>query len=208
MDRRGFLSTIGAGSLALTPGAEAQTASQARPALVAGGTAAQKISAVDIIELHGSYDVERGVDNQFEVTPLAVYEEYQPPEYADKPGGKRTVKTTALYLRIRCASGLEGLYGPVDKEAATVVRDELKPFLIGKDALAGEILWDQMYRSNRHSRDGLFMMAISAVDNTLWDIRGRYYNVPVYRLLGGPTRSAVEMYASCLGFSLEPAAVG
>jgi L-alanine-DL-glutamate epimerase-like enolase superfamily enzyme len=51
------------------------------------------------------------------------------------------------------------------------------------------------------------MMAISAVDNTLWDIRGRYYNVPVYRLLGGPTRSAVEMYASCLGFSLEPAAV-
>ena len=171
MDRRGFLSTIGAGSLALAPGAEAQTASQTRPAPVAGGTAAQKISAVDIIELHGSYDVERGVDNQFEVTPLAVYEEYQPPEYADKPGGKRTVKTTALYLRIRCASGLEGLYGPVDKEAATVVRDELKPFLIGKDALAGEILWDQMYRSNRHSRDGLFLMGMSAVDNTLWDIR-------------------------------------
>ena len=30
---------------------------------------------------------------------------------------------------------------------------------------------------------------------------------PVYRLLGGPTRSSVEMYASCLGFSLEPEAV-
>jgi L-alanine-DL-glutamate epimerase-like enolase superfamily enzyme len=64
-----------------------------------------------------------------------------------------------------------------------------------------------MYRSNRHSRDGFFMMGISAVDNTLWDVRGRYYGVPVYRLLGGPTRSSVEMYASCLGFSLEPEAV-
>jgi L-alanine-DL-glutamate epimerase-like enolase superfamily enzyme len=64
-----------------------------------------------------------------------------------------------------------------------------------------------MYRSNRHSRDGFFMMGISAVDNTLWDVRGRYYGVPVYRLLGGPTRASVEMYASCLGFSLEPEAV-
>jgi L-rhamnonate dehydratase len=64
-----------------------------------------------------------------------------------------------------------------------------------------------MYRSNRHSRAGLFLMAISAVDNALWDLRGRYYGVPIYRLLGGPTRPSVEAYASCLGFSLEPEAV-
>ena len=106
-----------------------------------------------------------------------------------------------------CASeppaGIEGLYGPIEKSAAIVVQQELRPFLLGKDALAGEALWDQMYRSNRHSRDGFFMMGISAVDNTLWDVRGRYYGVPVYRLLGGPTRSSVEMYASCLGFSLR-----
>ena len=47
-------------------------------------------------------------------------------------------------------------------------------------------------------------MAISAVDNALWDLRGRYYNVPVYRLLGGPTRPSVEAYASCSGFSHQP----
>jgi len=64
-----------------------------------------------------------------------------------------------------------------------------------------------MYRSNRHSRAGIFLMAISAVDNTLWDLRGRHFGVPVYRLLGGPTRTSVEVYASCLGFSLEPEAV-
>jgi L-alanine-DL-glutamate epimerase-like enolase superfamily enzyme len=48
------------------------------------------------------------------------------------------------------------------------------------------------------------MMAISAVDNALWDLRGRYFNTPVYRLLGGPTRSSVTCYGSTLGYSLEP----
>lgn len=52
-----------------------------------------------------------------------------------------------------------------------------------------------------------FMMAISAIDNALWDLRGRVHNVPVYRLLGGPTRNFIEAYASCLGFSLEAEAV-
>ena len=113
----------------------------------------------------------------------------------------------AIYLRIRTNGGAYGLYGPIDVEAATIVNQELRSFLIGKDALGGEALWDQMYRSNRHSRDGIFMMAISAVDNTLWDLRGRYFGEPVYRLLGGPTRDSVEAYASCLGFSLEPDAV-
>ena len=80
----------------------------------------------------------------------------------------------------------------------------MRTFLTGKDALAGETLWDQLYRLNRHARAGHFMMAISAVDNALWDLRGRYFNTPVYRLLGGPTRTQVEAYGSCLGFSLEP----
>lgn len=57
--------------------------------------------------------------------------------------------------------------------------------MIGKDPLACEALWDQMHRSNRHSRRGHFLMAISAV-------------------LGGPTRPSVEAYGSCLGFSVEP----
>jgi L-alanine-DL-glutamate epimerase-like enolase superfamily enzyme len=48
------------------------------------------------------------------------------------------------------------------------------------------------------------MMAVSAVDNALWDLRGRYFNVPVHRLLGGPTRQEVEAYGSCLGYSVEP----
>jgi len=165
------------------------------------------IEAVELLELHGRYSDEAGINRQQQVNPLDIYDDLRPAPYADKPSGTKEILTTAIYLRIRTSAGIDGLYGPIEKDAAIVVNEDLRPFLLGKDALAGEKLWDEMYRSNRHSRDGFFMMAISAVDNTLWDIRGRFFNVPVYRLLGGPTRTSVEMYASCLGFSLEPEAV-
>ena len=166
-----------------------------------------RIEAVEVLELHGHYAAEAGVNHQPQVNPEDVYDDLRPAPYVDKPGGIREVKTDAIYLRIRCAGGLEGLYGPIERDAAVVVHTDLRSFLIGKDALAGEVLWDEMYRSNRHSRDGLFLMAISAVDNTLWDIRGKFFGVPVWRLLGGPSREKVEMYASALGYSLEPEAV-
>lgn len=166
-----------------------------------------KITDLELVELRGHYEGEAGVNKQPQVNPLNVYDELRPKPYKDVPGGTKKFPISAIYLRIKTSGDLFGLYGPLERSAAIVVEDELRPFLIGKDPLAGEELWDQMYRSNRHSRDGLFLMAISAVDNTLWDLRGRYYDVPVYRLLGGPTRESVEVYGSCLGFSLEPDAV-
>ncbi|MBS0489466.1 MAG: mandelate racemase [Proteobacteria bacterium] len=165
------------------------------------------ISDLEIWRLEGQRDAETGVNHQHQVNPLHVYDDLRPKPYADGATGSRRQGVSALYLKVRTAEGLDGLYGPIDKEAAIVVDQQLKAFLKGKDALAGETLWDQMHRSNRHSRRGLFLMAISAVDNALWDLRGRYYNAPVYRLLGGPTRSSVEAYGSCLGYSVEPAAV-
>jgi L-alanine-DL-glutamate epimerase-like enolase superfamily enzyme len=163
------------------------------------------IAAVEVWQLHGHRDSLRGVDQQYQVNPLDIYEELRPAPYRDSANpvsGKAVV--SALYLKIKTAAGLEGFYGPIDKEVAIVVDEQLRPFLLGKDALAQEKLWDQLYRSNRHARRGHFLMAISAVDNTLWDLRGRYFQTPVYRLLGGPTRPTVEVYASCLGYSLEP----
>jgi L-alanine-DL-glutamate epimerase-like enolase superfamily enzyme len=202
--RRSFLRNVAATAvLTSSPSAFTRLFAQA-PA-----NAAQPllIKAVELIELHGTYSDEAGVNHQAQVNPLDIYDQLRPAPYADRPAGKKDFKTTAIYLRIRTATGIDGLYGPIERSAAIVVHEDLRPFLLNKDALAGEALWDQMYRSNRHSRDGFFMMAISAVDNTLWDIRGKFYNVPVYRLLGGPTRPSVEMYASCLGFSLEPESV-
>jgi L-rhamnonate dehydratase len=166
-----------------------------------------KITALELFELRGEQEVEAGVNGQHQVNPLDIYDELRPGVYKDNHRGTRKQPIRAIYLRIHAGDSVFGLYGPIDREVAIMVAEEIKPFLIGKDPLAGEKLWDEMYRSNRHSRAGIFLMAISAVDNTLWDLRGRHYGVPVYRLLGGPTRGSVEVYASCLGFSLEPEAV-
>jgi L-alanine-DL-glutamate epimerase-like enolase superfamily enzyme len=167
-----------------------------------------RITGLELLRLEGRRETTTGVDRQYQVNPLHVYDELRPKPYADSPEPKTTTAaTSAIYLRIRTDKGPEGIYGPVDKEAAIVVDQQLRGFLTGRDPLAGETVWDQMHRSNRHSRRGHYMMAISAVDNALWDLRGRYFNAPVYRLLGGPTRPNVEAYASCLGFSIEPESV-
>lgn len=163
-----------------------------------------KITAVEIWNYHGHRETQRGVDQQYQANPLFIYDDLRPAPYKDSATPTtNNAATAALYLRIGTDAGVEGFYGPIDKEVAIAVDEQLKPFIMGKDALAGERLWDQLYRSNRHARRGTYLMAISAVDNTLWDLRGRYFKTPVYRLLGGPTRSSVEAYASTLGYSLE-----
>ena len=160
------------------------------------------------VRLEGKAETMAGVDQQYQVQPLHVYDDLRPKPYKD--GEQRPATSTVSARPIPPASrpkdGPEGLYGPSTARCLPIIQNQLRPFLIGKDALAGETLWDQMYRSNRHAAPSHFMMAISAVDNTLWDLRGRYFNAPVYRLFGGPTRSQVEAYGSCLGFSLEPEA--
>ncbi|HTF20844.1 MAG TPA: enolase C-terminal domain-like protein [Chryseolinea sp.] len=167
------------------------------------------IDAVDVLRLSGSYKGLPGVNRQYQGQPIHVYPELHPAPYADDPNAKETTsKMTQYYLRIRTKGGLTGFYGAIDPETVPPLLNQLRPFLLGKDATAGETLWDQMYRNNRHSRAGHYMMALSAVDNALWDLRGKKYNVPVYELLGGPTRKEARVYGSCLGFTVEKGKVG
>jgi L-rhamnonate dehydratase len=112
-------------------------------------------------------------------------------------------KRKALYLKISTDEGLAGWYGPVDETAAMFVDRFFKQRLLGQNPLAGAAFWDRMFRADRHSRGSHFIMGLSAVDNALWDLRGRFSGLPVYRLLGG-SRHEVRAYASCLGFSQEP----
>lgn len=167
-----------------------------------------KITAVDFVRLEGRREAVTGVNRQHQVQPLHIYEDHRPKVYREGGASERkTVPVSATYLKIKTAGGLEGVYGPIDREALFVVQQQLKPLLMGKNGLAVETLWDQMYRSNRHSRASHFMIGISAVDNALWDLRGRYFKAPVYELLGGPTRDQVAAYGSCLGYSVEPESV-
>jgi L-rhamnonate dehydratase len=115
-------------------------------------------------------------------------------------------KRKALYLKVHAGDGLAGLYGPIDNEAAMFVDRFFRRQLIGQDPLAYEAYWDKMFRASRHSRGSHYLMGLSAIDNALWDLRGRYFGLPVYRLLGG-ARKKVRAYASCLGFSQEPTAL-
>ena len=73
--------------------------------------------------------------------------------------------------------------------------DELAEYLIGKDPLRIEHHWQHIYRSAFFRGGNVLMSALSGIDHALWDIAGKYYGAPVYKLLGGPTRDRVRVYA-------------
>lgn len=74
------------------------------------------------------------------------------------------------------------------------INRELASLLVGKSPLETEALWHQMYTlHNPRSQTGVWSSAVSAVDLAIWDIKGRYYEEPVWRLLGG-AKSKVPAY--------------
>ncbi|MFC0334531.1 enolase C-terminal domain-like protein [Paenibacillus sepulcri] len=165
-----------------------------------------KITDVEVWKLTGAIDPVWAHDER-SAAPLDSYSDYaqrsQPVSLAD---GRLPV--VRHYVIIHTDEGIDGLYGPiVYEEQADIIVKRIKPFLIGQNPLDIERLWDQM-RVDRHGRSGYFMMALSAIDCALWDLRGKYYNAPVYRLLGGPTRTQIPVYASTLGFPIEAGAAG
>ena len=113
-------------------------------------------------------------------------------------------------VRIRTADGLEGIgeaYGlPEPRVTATIVGTLLAPMLLGRDAGASEALWDIMFhaQSGAGRLGGFYLEAISGVDLALWDLRGKALGEPVHRLLGGPVRDAVPVYASPIPFLPTP----
>ncbi|MBV9542921.1 MAG: mandelate racemase/muconate lactonizing protein [Chloroflexi bacterium] len=124
------------------------------------------------------------------------------PEFLPRVEGGYRIK--AHFVEIATDEGVVGIGGPIPVEQAFLIYHDIRPVLEGADALATEVMWDTMYRAAVHGRKGTPMMAISAVDCALWDLKGRYFNAPVYRLLGGPSRTEIPAYASMLGYSIEP----
>jgi L-rhamnonate dehydratase len=79
----------------------------------------------------------------------------------------------------------------------------LKPLLLGQNPWDLERLWQHMYRKTMaFGRKGIGMIAISAVDIALWDLLGKAAKQPLYRLLGGRTKTRIPVYASRL-YSVE-----
>ncbi|MCC7105198.1 MAG: hypothetical protein IT307_08660, partial [Chloroflexi bacterium] len=134
------------------------------------------------------------------VDPLDIYPELGARLPADRsPGGE----IVATYVEVGTDDGERGLFGPILQETALLIKTRLARHLLGRDPLAYELLWDVLFRQDRHARNGHELLAISAVDCALWDLRGKLLGLPVYRLLGGPTRPRVGCYISLLGEPLD-----
>jgi galactonate dehydratase len=108
------------------------------------------------------------------------------------------VKPRWLFLKIHTNAGITGLGEPITEgralTCATAVK-EIEPYLIGKDPRMVVHHWQAIYRHAFYRGGPILTSALSGIDMALWDIKGKALGVPVYELLGGPTRNKVRVYA-------------
>ena len=103
-----------------------------------------------------------------------------------------------LFLKITTDEGIEGWGEPVIEGRADTVKacvEELKYYLIGKDPQQIEDIWQVLYRSGFYRGGPVLMSAISGIDQALWDIKGKYYQAPIYELMGGKCRENIKVYS-------------
>jgi mannonate dehydratase len=85
----------------------------------------------------------------------------------------------------------------------TAVNQYLKPFLIGKNPLEIEDIWQSSFVSSYWRNGPVLGNAMSGVDQALWDILGKRAGMPVYQLLGGKCRRAVDTYGKASGDNFQ-----
>src|SRR5580704_7575131 len=113
----------------------------------------------------------------------------------------RTAPDNSNWTIVKVTTSEPGLYGlgtathqEVPAAAQAYIETRLKPFVIGKRCDEIEDIWQsayvqQYFRSGPESNN-----ALSGIDGALWDILGKRCGVPVYQLLGGKTREAIQLY--------------
>ncbi len=108
------------------------------------------------------------------------------------------VKPRWLFLKVHTNAGIVGLGEPVTEgralTCATAVK-EIEPYLVGKDPRQVVHHWQAIYRHAFYRGGPILTSALSGIDMALWDIKGKALGVPVYELLGGPTRNRIRVYA-------------
>ncbi|HEY6987685.1 MAG TPA: galactonate dehydratase [Bryobacteraceae bacterium] len=108
------------------------------------------------------------------------------------------VKPRWLFLKIHTNAGITGLGEPITEGRALTCAEavkEVEPYLVGKDPRPVGKHWQAIYRHAFYRGGPILTSALSGIDQALWDIKGKALGVPVYELLGGPTRDRVRVYA-------------
>ena len=104
-----------------------------------------------------------------------------------------------LFVKVSTDEGLYGwgegsLHGAIESVETAI--HELEPVLVGQDPSGVERHWQAMYHAWRWRGGPTLFTAMGALDIALWDLEGKRLGVPVYRLLGGPFRDRLRVYAS------------
>lgn len=106
------------------------------------------------------------------------------------------LKNSWVFVKVSTDAGITG-WGEMlkdDAKACAAGALEVGRYLIGQDPTRVVHHWQAIHRGAFY-RGGPIKTAISSgIDQALWDITGKVYGVPVYRLLGGPTRDKVRVY--------------
>ncbi len=108
------------------------------------------------------------------------------------------VKPRWLFLKVHTNAGITGLGEPITEGRALTCQaavKEIEPYLVGKDPRPVVHHWQAIYRHAFYRGGPVLTSALSGIDQALWDIKGKALGVPVYELLGGPTRNRVRVYA-------------
>lgn len=103
-----------------------------------------------------------------------------------------------LFLEMETDEGITGWGEPVIEGRAATVKaavQELERYLIGNDPMKIEDIWQSMYRTGFYRGGPEVMSAIAGIDQALWDIKGKFYNAPIYDLLGGKCRDKLRVYS-------------
>ncbi len=119
------------------------------------------------------------------------------------------VKPRWLFLKMHTDEGIVGLGEPILEGRAltcqTAVK-ELEPWLIGEDPTRVVHLWQSMYKHAFYRGGPILTSALSGIEQALWDCYGKKVGLPVYKLLGGPTRDKIRVYCTAGGNDPDSAA--
>ena len=102
------------------------------------------------------------------------------------------------FVKIETDEGITGWGEAVlEGHAKTVLAcvEEMADYLLGQDPANIEGIWSTIYRAGFYRGGGVLMSAISGIDQALWDIKGKFFGVPVYQLMGGACRDKMKVYS-------------